>query len=245
MYYIGPGQSTLQIPSPDYIHTQQQQGWSASQHQVPFMGSPQGQHHQRTPSSSSVTVFPPIVPSSSPGYGDYSDSDMPSAQPTLSVRYNTALAWFNRTSPQLTPAQIQIAQHILRSSWWEMEVTEPELRSDDILVQRGLINAGGSRFRAFLDEEKGWMCTFDHDGAPCQHGKGRMERALGTVRGFFVYKPVQCGGACGSRWCVCSCFVSRSDGSSYPYSDQRFVSVEQCQKHVQKKRSGRVACQEW
>lgn len=104
---------------------------------------------------------------------------------------------------------------------------EPELRANDELVVKGFMSPGGSRFRAFLDEEKAWKCTFDHDGVSCQHGKGRMERALGTIRGFFVYKPVTCGGGCGAR------------------CEQRFVSVEQCQKHVQKKRSGRVACSDW
>ncbi|KAG8815247.1 hypothetical protein FRC19_001167 [Serendipita sp. 401] len=134
-------------------------------------------------------------------------------------------AWISKTT--LTPTQVKIAHTILKSAWWENEEPEPEVRHDDELVKRGLLvgnRVGGSRFRAFLDEENGYKCTFDHDGVPCSHGKGRTERALGTIRGFFRYKPVVCNGGCGMP------------------CNQRFVSVEQCQKHVQKKRSGRVAC---
>ncbi|PVG00584.1 hypothetical protein CPB86DRAFT_782418 [Serendipita vermifera] len=146
-----------------------------------------------------------------------------SAFSSVTARRAHVVEWITKTN--LTPAQVQIARNIISSKWWEKEDPEPELRPDDPLITSKLIHVvGGSRFKAFLDEENGYKCTFDHDGVPCHHGKGRTERALGTIRGFFRYKPVMCNGSCGTR------------------CNQRFVSVEQCQKHVQKKRSGRAAC---
>ncbi|KAG8814002.1 hypothetical protein FRC17_001338, partial [Serendipita sp. 399] len=164
---------------------------------------------------------------SSGGSGSASamNAPLPTSFSSVAARRAHVEAWIAKTA--LTSTQVKIAHTILRSSWWENEDPEPEVRHDDELVKRGLLvgnRVGGSRFRAFLDEENGYKCTFDHDGVPCTHGKGRTERALGTIRGFFRYKPVVCNGGCGMP------------------CNQRFVSVEQCQKHVQKKRSGRVAC---
>jgi hypothetical protein len=123
----------------------------------------------------------------------------PSAFSSVAARRATVLEWISKTN--LTPSQVQIARTIVSSTWWEKEDPEPELRPDDPLIQSKLIHVvGGSRFKAFLDEENGYKCTFDHDGVPCHHGKGRTERALGTIRGFFRYKPVMCNGSCGSRW---------------------------------------------
>lgn len=193
----GPGHAIPRAPGAGYLPTHQHQEWN---HQAAFMGGQHVQQPQYTPNPS-LSIFPPVVPSSSPPLGDTSDNEAPTTiQPTLSARYSSANSWLTRTSPQLTPAQVQIAQHIISSTWWETERPEPELRANDVLVVKGLIAPGGSRFRAFLDEERGWMCTFNHDGVQCQHGKGRMERALGTIRGFFMYKPVACGGACGLKW---------------------------------------------
>lgn len=189
------------------LSTHHQQTWSPSvppQYTNTSTRSRGHIQHQHTPSPPSPLAFAPIVPSSGPsggGENDSSDNELTTAsQPSVSTRYNTAVSWLNRASAQLTPAQIHIAQYIISSSWWENESAEPELRANDELVVKGLVSPGGSRFRAFLDEERGWKCTFDHDGVTCQHGKGRMERALGTIRGFFVYKPVACSGGCGSRW---------------------------------------------
>lgn len=100
----------------------------------------------------------------------------------------------------LLPGQIEVANTILNSTWWANEDPEPEVQFNDPLVQKGLVPVGGSRFRAFLDEDNGYKCTFNHDGQPCNHGKGRLERALGTIRRLFRYKPVLCNGTCGGTW---------------------------------------------
>jgi len=174
------------------------QPWPNMDHQsYPYV---RGGFQGSIPSSSSTQpVSVPPVPSS--GGNDSSDGDyQPSFRPSLHTRRTTVADWLHRTAPQLTEAQIHIANHILGTRWWETESEEPELRANDELVVGGYISPGGSRFRAFLDEERGWRCTFDHNGAACTHGKGRQERAVGTIRSFFMYKPFPCGTQCGTRW---------------------------------------------
>lgn len=263
------GMMDAQIPSHTMASSQWGEGYvqysNNPTHGTPYTTQSHSHHHsqqrQHIPHySGDIGTFPLVVPSSSST--DNMDQEWPrdsqSPSPTLlssslknalrnssssgsstntfdgvlgggaefssiAARRAHVLEWMSRTA--LTPQQSAIAHVILTSKWWELEEPEPEVRHNDDLVKRGLLtHIGGSRFRAFLDEENGYRCTFDHDGAPCTHGKGRTERALGTIRGFFRYKPVVCTGGCGTR------------------CNQRFVSVEQCQKHVQKKRSGRATC---
>ncbi|CAG8727197.1 13170_t:CDS:2, partial [Acaulospora colombiana] len=77
-----------------------------------------------------------------------------SAFSSVTARRAHVVEWISKTN--LTPVQVQIAQSIISSKWWEKEDPEPELRPDDPLITSKLINVvGGSRFKAFLDEDNG------------------------------------------------------------------------------------------
>ena len=180
----------LVVPSSSSMTDNANLEWSRdSQSPSPTLFTTSLGHTLRTSSSSgsSANTFDEMLGGGGPEFS------------SLAARRANVLEWMSKTA--LTSQQQAVAHVILASKWWELEDPEPEVRHNDELVKKGLIaHVGGSRFRAFLDEGNGYRCTFDHDGAPCTHGKGRTERALGTIRGFFRYKPVVCTGGCGSRW---------------------------------------------
>lgn len=116
----------------------------------------------------------------------------------LETRLHDVRIWLG--SVNLSREQLYVAHSIIRSSWWQNNEQEPVLQENDDLVLRKLVNPGFSRFMIFLDVTNGYKCAFLHDGKPCDHvkdGKSRPMRALGTINGFFKYKPVTCGGSCG------------------------------------------------
>jgi hypothetical protein len=168
---------------------------------VPPERTQQWQQEYIVPDAPHAHYIPPPVQSSSSN--DNSDPGSQDDRPefsSLSARRQSVEAWLARTN--LSPTQIEVANAILTSSWWAKEDPEPEIQHNDTLARRGILPVGASRFRAFLDESNGYKCAFDHDGKPCNHGKGRQERALGTIRRFFRYKPVMCNGNCGDAWYV-------------------------------------------
>jgi hypothetical protein len=151
------------------------------------------------PVEQGVYITAPNPPGPNSSSGETSDFTSHEGEfSSLSARRQHVQAWLARTN--LTSTQIEVANAILTSSWWANEEPEPEVQHNDTLARRGILPVGSSRFRAFLDELNGYKCTFDHDGKPCHHGKGRPERALGNIRHFFRYKPVMCNGNCGDTW---------------------------------------------